>query len=208
MIVLAIVLAVLVALAAIALAALWYYGYFEKEELMISSEFEIAGKKTIRHEFKGFQVWEIHNVLDENECQDFIDKTENAKKEVDDKNMLGTIESYKLTKIIASLMEIPVESKKSFTVYKYIPGEGVSNHYDGCKKNVGDDCAKRAVSNLLYLNGDFEGGEIHFTELGLTIKPETGKLVLFKNYDEKGEGFMDSVHQGLPVTNGMKYVLV
>lgn len=197
-----------ITVALIIAAVLWYYGYFEKEELMMSSEFEIAGKKCIRHEFKGFQIWEIHNILDESECQKFIDDMENAKNKGLEDNMLGTIESYKLTKIIASLMDIPVESKKSFSVYKYVPGEGISNHYDGCKQNVGDDCAKRAVSNLLYLNSDFEGGEIHFTELGLTIKPETGKLVLFKNYDAKGEGFMDSVHQGLPVTNGMKYLLV
>jgi len=203
-----IVVAIALITVVVSIAVLWYYGYFEKEELMMSSEFEIAGKKAIRHEYIGFQIWEIHNVLDEKECQGFIDKTENAKMEADDTNMLGTIESYKLTKIISSLMGIPAESKKSFTVYKYIPGEGVSNHHDGCKKNVGEDCAKRAVSNLLYLNGDFEGGEIHFTELGLTIKPETGKLVLFKNYDEKGDGFEYSVHQGLPVTNGMKYLLV
>lgn len=175
---------------------------------MVSSEFDIAGKKCIRHEYMGFQIWEIHNVLDEGECQQLIDKVENAKKGDADPNMLGTIESYKLTKIISSLMGIPAESKKSFSIYKYVPGEGVSNHHDGCKRNTGDDCAKLAVSNLLYLNSDFEDGEIHFTDLGLTIKPETGKLVLFKNYDEKGAGFEYSVHQGLPVTNGMKYVLV
>ena len=186
----------------------WYYGYFEKEELMMSSEFYVVGKKTILHDFKGFKVWEIYDALDKEECQALIDKAESSKHNVSDEHMLSRVESETLRTIVSSLMGIPPETKQSFGVYKYFPGVAVPNHYDGCKKNVSDDCAKRAISNLLYLNDDFEGGEIHFTELGLTIEPATGKLVLFKNYNEKGDGFEYSVHQGLPVTNGMKYLLV
>lgn len=68
---------------------------------------------------------------------------------------------------------------------------------DGKLKRV----VERDVSVLLYLNDDFEGGQIEFTQLGLTLKPKAGMLLAFPSYLE----FEHRVH---PVTKGTRYTIV
>lgn len=59
----------------------------------------------------------------------------------------------------------------------------------------------RDISIVCYLNDDFEGGELEFNLLGLTIKPKKGMIVSFPSYYE----FTHQVH---PVTKGERYSLV
>ena len=61
--------------------------------------------------------------------------------------------------------------------------------------------AERDVSFLFYLNSEFGGGELEFTQLGLTIKPKKGMMIAFPSYKE----FAHKVH---PVTWGHRYTLV
>ena len=61
--------------------------------------------------------------------------------------------------------------------------------------------APRDISILFYLNDNYTGGELEFTQLGLTIKPKTGMMIAFPSYKE----FAHKVH---PVTSGMRYSLV
>lgn len=60
---------------------------------------------------------------------------------------------------------------------------------------------ERDISVLLYLNDDYEGGEIEFTQLGITIKPQAGMMLAFPSYAE----FEHKVH---PVTKGVRYNIV
>lgn len=60
---------------------------------------------------------------------------------------------------------------------------------------------ERDISVLLYLNDDYEGGQIEFTKLGLTLKPKSGMLLAFPSYLE----FEHKVH---PVTKGVRYTIV
>ncbi len=57
---------------------------------------------------------------------------------------------------------------------------------------------KRTLSALLYLNSDFDGGEIVLDQQGLVVKPETGMLLAFPS----GPGFP---HEVRPVTRGRRY---
>lgn len=59
----------------------------------------------------------------------------------------------------------------------------------------------RDISLLLYLNDDYEGGEIEFTQLQLMIKPKKGMLIAFPSYYE----FEHKVH---PVISGTRYNIV
>ena len=61
--------------------------------------------------------------------------------------------------------------------------------------------ANRDVSFLFYLNSEFGGGELEFPDLGLTIKPKKGMMIVFPSYKE----FVHKVH---PVTWGHRYSLV
>jgi hypothetical protein len=60
----------------------------------------------------------------------------------------------------------------------------------------------RTVSAILYLNDDYEGGELHFPRIdGLTIKPESGDVIVFPStYTYR--------HESIPLLNGTKYVVL
>lgn len=57
------------------------------------------------------------------------------------------------------------------------------------------------VSSVMYLNDDYEGGELWFPNLDLKIKPEYGDIVLFPST-------YIYAHAALPVKSGIKYSAV
>lgn len=86
-------------------------------------------------------------------------------------------------------------NQEGFQLLKYEPGGFYKAHHDSFP------ATKRAVSVLIYLNDDYEGGEIEFVNFDLKIKPKAGTLILFpSNYPYK--------HIAHPVTSGTKYVVV
>lgn len=54
---------------------------------------------------------------------------------------------------------------------------------------------------LLYLNDDYEGGELCFPRQGITIRPEKGMVVMFPSN-------FQYPHQAFEVRKGVKYVVV
>lgn len=84
---------------------------------------------------------------------------------------------------------------EEYSMLKYNQGEQYFPHYDG------NTHSGRCISAILYLNDDYEGGEIEFVNFGIKIKPESGMLILFpSNYAYK--------HVAYPVKTGTKYALV
>jgi len=79
----------------------------------------------------------------------------------------------------------------------YIEHNDSENFEDGEWKRI----APRDISLLFYLNDNYTGGELEFTQLGLKIKPKTGMMIAFPSYKE----FSHKVH---PVTSGKRYSLV
>jgi predicted 2-oxoglutarate/Fe(II)-dependent dioxygenase YbiX len=82
----------------------------------------------------------------------------------------------------------------------------------GGKYDVHNDCESwingnlkqvcdRDVSVLVYLNDDYEGGELEFPDWGCTFKPKAGTVIAFPSYIE----FSHRVH---PVTKGERFSLV
>jgi prolyl 4-hydroxylase len=202
---------------------IYYYSIEPDEELMITEELEIQGHKIIRHSYKGFKVLEIYDILTEKECQNAIDLAERTGLNIDTKFTRSSENGYKIenksglftrdsdpvyekiSKITSILSKIPIEEQEPAMVAKYIPGGRISPHFDPCSPGSAG-CSKRKVTHLIYLNDNFEGGETHFVNLNLKIKPETGKSILFWNHDDNGDLFEVSLHQGMPVKNGMKYI--
>jgi predicted 2-oxoglutarate/Fe(II)-dependent dioxygenase YbiX len=84
---------------------------------------------------------------------------------------------------------------EGYNMLKYSGGQEYKAHYDG------GSSTGRCVSAILYLNSDFEGGEVEFTNFGIKIKPEPGMLLIFpSNYAY--------THIAHPVTSGTKYAIV
>jgi hypothetical protein len=88
-----------------------------------------------------------------------------------------------------------IKNTEPYTLLRYSGGEQYGFHYDG---GTG---SKRSISVLIYLNDDYEGGEIEFPNFKLKIKPKAGTLILFPSNYAYG-------HIAHPVTSGTKYVIV
>ena len=66
----------------------------------------------------------------------------------------------------------------------------------------------RYATTLVYLQDVQEGGETIFTELGVTVRPKQGRLLLWNNMN-RNDGTCDptSFHKAAPVTKGWKFIL-
>jgi uncharacterized protein (UPF0262 family) len=89
----------------------------------------------------------------------------------------------------------PTYFNEGFNVLKYQTGQEYKAHYDGGTPTA------RSISPILYLNDDYEGGEIEFVNFDIKIKPEAGMLVIFP-------ASYPYAHIAHPVTKGTKYAIV
>jgi prolyl 4-hydroxylase len=85
---------------------------------------------------------------------------------------------------------------------KYDNGNKFHKHHDDKI-----DGHTRLYTAVIYLNDDCIGGETHFPEVGLTIKPKKGKLLLFKNIVD-GVLNPKSLHESYQIKKGTKHALV
>lgn len=69
-------------------------------------------------------------------------------------------------------------------------------HPDGSRHNT----PHRDFASVVYLNDDFEGGEVYFPYAGLRLKPRVGMLVGFR-------GSADCPHGVTRVTKGVRYTM-
>lgn len=63
-----------------------------------------------------------------------------------------------------------------------------------------DEYAHRHYASIVYLNDDYEGGDLYMPELGLTIKPKKGLYVCFRG----GE----ILHGVTKITKGTRYTAI
>lgn len=79
-----------------------------------------------------------------------------------------------------------------------------TNYYNQSMKNGG----QRTHTAILYLNDDFTGGETFFKMRDLTVIPKKGSICVWRNTDKTGFPLQSTLHAGLPVKTGIKYILV
>jgi len=83
-----------------------------------------------------------------------------------------------------------------FAINKYFSGQAMGPHLDSY-----GDSNKITFSILIYLNDNYEGGEIEFPEQNIKIKPEEGSVLIFPTYHP-------FVHKSYDVLNGFKYFVL
>ena len=87
-----------------------------------------------------------------------------------------------------------IYNPENFQLLKYEYGQYFHSHYDAYP------AVNRSISILIYLNDDYEGGEIEFVNFSTKIKPKAGTLIMFpSNYPYR--------HVAHPVTRGTKYAV-
>lgn len=73
---------------------------------------------------------------------------------------------------------------------RFSEGYGMHEHFDSTKPND--------IATLIYINDNYDGGEIYFPELEINIKPNAGDLVCFPDTP-------DFVHGVKAITSGIRY---
>ena len=66
---------------------------------------------------------------------------------------------------------------------------------------------QRTWSAMAFLNAPDGGGRTNFPTAGIMVAPRAGNLLVWNNMDMLGAPNPASLHQGMPVESGVKYVL-
>jgi prolyl 4-hydroxylase len=66
---------------------------------------------------------------------------------------------------------------------------------------------QRSWTAMIYLNEPGGGGETNFPSAGMCVSPRTAMLVMWNNMDVIGAPNTLTLHEGVPVTAGTKYIV-
>lgn len=114
---------------------------------------------------------------------------------------------------IAALLGLPLSAGEPLQGQRYAPGQEFKLHTDTFEPGGYDyyvhtaDHGQRTWTAMVYLNAPEEGGATRFKTIGKTIQPETGKLLAWNNLLPDGRPNPATLHQGMKVRRGTKYVL-
>jgi prolyl 4-hydroxylase len=120
----------------------------------------------------------------------------------------------KIKKIISSKSGLPIENQEQIHIVKYNVGGEYKTHHDFFHPNTDyyDTTMKsggqRVVSCLFYLNDEFEGGETEFPTKKIKVTPKTGRMLMWSNLKIDGSLDFESLHAGLPVISGTKWIAI
>lgn len=111
---------------------------------------------------------------------------------------------------ICAAAGIDLPHAEHLTVLRYEPGQQYRPHRDyvppGAIERDRPHAGNRARTICVYLNDVEAGGETEFPVAGLKVAPKAGTAVLFDNLDAEGMPDPDSLHAGLPVERGVKWL--
>jgi predicted 2-oxoglutarate/Fe(II)-dependent dioxygenase YbiX len=91
----------------------------------------------------------------------------------------------------AEFLRIPLGVQAPISISKYYAGNGMGPHTDSGPI--------AHLSAVMYLNDDYDGGELGFPNHNITIKPSAGSVIVFPSVEPY-------VHDPKNVTRGEKYI--
>ena len=114
---------------------------------------------------------------------------------------------------IAELLGLPLSASEPLQGQRYAPGQEFKPHTDTFELGGYDfyrhtaETGQRTWTAMIYLNEPEDGGATRFKLIGKTIQPEQGKLLAWNNLLPDGRPNPATLHQGMKVRRGTKYVL-
>lgn len=114
---------------------------------------------------------------------------------------------------LSGLIGIPVFHGEPLQGQRYAAGQEFRPHTDTFNPGGADyfvhcaEAGQRSWTAMIYLNDPEEGGATRFKAIGKTIQPETGKLLAWNNLLPDGSPNPATLHQGMKVRRGTKYIL-
>ena len=120
--------------------------------------------------------------------------------------------SHYIDRKISLVTGIDIDRSEPFSVLHYQPGQYYKPHYDYFDPELPvaarllHDGGQRCASAVIYLSDVAAGGGTAFPELDLEVPARMGSLCLFQNCRADGSVEPRSLHAGLPVEQGDKWV--
>lgn len=74
------------------------------------------------------------------------------------------------------------------------------NAFMGAHVDFNEDNYYLAYTIVVYLNDNYEGGELYFNDLGIKIKPEAGSVIMYPSA-------LPYTHQSMEITKGRKMLI-
>lgn len=114
---------------------------------------------------------------------------------------------------ITSLVGIDPTLGETMQGQHYSVGQQFKPHNDYFHRNTSywEETQKlggqRTWTVMVCLNDVEEGGQTNFPRAGICLKPRRGNAILWNNLDRAGEPNPLTLHQGMPVLRGMKYII-
>ena len=114
---------------------------------------------------------------------------------------------------LSELTGIPVSHGEPLQGQRYAVGQEFRAHTDTFNPGGADfyvhtaEGGQRTWTAMIYLNQPDDGGATRFKLIGKTVQPEAGKLLLWNNLLADGTPNDATLHQGMKVRKGTKYVL-
>ena len=108
---------------------------------------------------------------------------------------------------LAQLVRHLSARREEWQATRYRKGGKFDYHFDSghwAREPAGD----RQHTVLLYLDTPRQGGSTRFPELGLEVKAQAGRLVIWRNLTREHERDPRMLHAGAPLRKGRKTVLV
>ena len=112
---------------------------------------------------------------------------------------------------LATLLGWPVENGEGLQVLRYGEGGEYRAHYDYFDATPGglqqmEVGGQRVGTCVMYLSEVEAGGGTRFPSIGLEVRPRKGGAVFFADIDAFGAPDELTLHAGVPVVRGVKYV--
>jgi len=177
-------------------------------------------------------VYVVSGFLSSDECAAFVEvgsgKMERATVITDSEHQFhdGRTNSYawihhdaseiihEVSKRFSILVKIPINNAEQFQLVHYGPGTEYKPHFDAFDKSTEEGRnnwfpgGQRMVTALAYLNDVEDGGATDFPDIGVSIKPNKGDVVVFHNCkDGSSDINPNSLHGGSPVISGEKWAV-
>lgn len=123
------------------------------------------------------------------------------------KNIRALLDNI-ILKVISPFYSIKINSVEVPQLLYYEVGGHYMPHCDSespfvlpTGEEVWKKCVDRDLSVIIFLNDDFEGGELFFPDIKISIRPEAGMMVCFPSNHH-------FIHTVEPVTKGKRYSLI
>jgi len=113
---------------------------------------------------------------------------------------------------IADIVNQPLNYAEKFQVVEYGTNQKYDPHYDAWNltteqgKKYTKNYGQRTTTCLIYLNTVEKGGSTLFPNLNVEIKAKQGRMVVFNNLNKEKERHVNSLHGGMLVEKGNKYI--